>query len=45
MISKLLCKLFGHRRGRRTGIYSDKGAQFRCSRCGAVWNRKVKVKA
>lgn len=43
MIARLLCNLFGHKRGKRTGVSSELGIQFRCPRCGAVWNRKVKA--
>ena len=42
MIAKLICRLFGHRRGRRTGVLSSFGVGFRCPRCGTVWNRKIR---
>lgn len=45
LIGKLLCRLFGHKRGQRTGVSSHLGVQFQCPRCRAVWNRKTKVKA
>jgi hypothetical protein len=41
--AKLHCKMFGHKRGKRTGVSSIHGIQFQCARCGAVWNRKVKA--
>ena len=44
MWGKLLCRLFGHKRGRRTGVSSSRGDQFQCPRCKDVWNRKRKVK-
>lgn len=43
MIRTLLCWAFGHKRGKRTGVSSVLGIQFRCPRCGDVWNRKVKA--
>ena len=46
---KLLCAMFGHKRGRR--FKNADGApesgvvgRFICPRCGATWTRKVKVK-
>lgn len=45
MIGKLICWLYGHKRGQKTGVSSDKGEQFRCPRCRAVWNRKTKKAA
>lgn len=41
MIAKLLCKLFGHKRGNRTHVSSALGQQYQCPRCKAVWNRKA----
>ncbi len=34
------CRMFGHMRGKRTGVSSSLGVQFQCPRCEAVWNRK-----
>lgn len=43
MIGKLICWITRkHLRGKKTGISSDKGDQFQCPRCRAVWNRKTK---
>ena len=44
MIARLICKMLGHRRGKRTGVSSVLGVQMRCPRCAAVWNRKGKAK-
>ena len=43
MIARLICKLLGHKRGKRTGVSSELGAQLKCPRCKSVWNRKVKA--
>jgi len=49
MIARLICRLFGHRRGKRVGITASGGrglvAEFRCPRCSATWTRKDKEKA
>ena len=46
MIGKLLCKLFGHKRGKKvSGMGLDDGTLFRsyaCPRCAATWTRKVR---
>lgn len=47
---KLMCKLpkwlgGGHKRGKRTGVSSELGIQYRCNRCGSCWNRKTAKKA
>ena len=52
LLSRLYCKVFGHRRGRRinpamdyTGAYIPPShVGFQCLRCGATWTRKVKRK-
>lgn len=45
MLNKLICYFMGHKRGQKTGVSSDKGTQFQCPRCRAVWNRKAKKAA
>ena len=49
MIARLLCRFFGHRRGKRTGIFGAAAladhVEYQCSRCKARWSRKVKAKA
>jgi predicted RNA-binding Zn-ribbon protein involved in translation (DUF1610 family) len=42
MIAKLICRWFGHLRGKRVSLMSGK-ATFQCPRCGAQWIRKVKA--
>lgn len=50
-MKRLLCWLFGHKRGRRVvytvgGPESDGEREFYCPRCSATWTRKIrKVKA
>lgn len=48
MIGKLLCKVFGHKRGRNVGAQGDPAngvvRVYACPRCTATWTRKVKVK-
>lgn len=53
MLSKLLCRLFGHKRGRamprgtEPQVAVDKptpGKWFQCPRCSATWFRKAKAK-
>lgn len=45
LIGKLLCKMFGHKRGRIVGLRVSIGEQiYRCPRCNATWARKVKAK-
>ncbi len=41
MIARLLCKLFGHRRGKRV----DGTDTIACPRCNATWTRKIKAAA
>ena len=46
---KLLCAMFGHRRGRRIddllGTLQGQGLYYlECPRCLATWTRRVKVK-
>mgnify|MGYP000890613710 CR=1 FL=1 len=45
MIARLICRLFGHKRGVRVSETLDgqgsKSADFRCPRCNAMWSRKV----
>ena len=45
MIGKLMCKLFGHKRGKKIGEQgSAEGvtATYECPRCSATWTRKVR---
>lgn len=45
MFGKFVCWITNrHLRGKRTGISSSLGVQYRCDRCLAVWNRKVASK-
>jgi transposase-like protein len=37
----LLCKLGRHGRGKRTGISSELGVQYRCPHCAKHWSRRV----
>jgi hypothetical protein len=47
----LVCKIKGHKRGKRVMFYSASSTamadriEFRCPRCLATWTRKAKVKA
>ena len=47
IIKRLHCNLFGHKRGKRTGIfgaYTLAGhVEYQCRRCKATWSRKVKA--
>jgi len=48
MISRLKCLLFGHKRGKLTGVTKDAqqrdiARSFKCPRCSATWSRKVKA--
>lgn len=46
MIGKLLCWLWGHKRGKRDNSFvfaiehNEQG--YRCPRCGATWTRKAR---
>ena len=47
MIARLLCYLFGHRRGRRVvyavgGPESDGEREYMCPRCEATWTHKIR---
>lgn len=41
MFKKLICKLFGHKRGKRKGMYEGR-VEIACPRCTSTWTRKVK---
>lgn len=48
--SKFQCWLFGHRRGKVSGVNYDVARNvteklLRCPRCGATWKRVGKAKA
>lgn len=52
LLARMLCRLTGHRRGRRlkangSPLVDGSGyAHFECPRCSATWTRKIrKVKA
>ena len=47
---RVLCKLFGHRRGKLSGQVFEAETNiwhkaYYCPRCGTAWHRQVKVKA
>jgi hypothetical protein len=44
---KMVCKVMGHKRGRRIthGQKDGEAATFQCGRCKATWTRPVKAKA
>lgn len=47
LLGKLLCKIRGHKRGRRVvytvgGPESDGEREIQCPRCEAVWMRKIR---
>jgi hypothetical protein len=50
MFGTLICKFRGHRRGKRVGervagnLTTVVAIQYACPRCGAQWERKVRVK-
>lgn len=42
MIARLICRLFGHKRGVRINVAGPGGsAEFACPRCRATWARKI----
>ena len=42
MIARLICRLFGHKRGVRINLAgAGDTAEFACPRCRATWTRKV----
>lgn len=49
MIAKLICLLFGHRRGKFVALANEAGSDkvmqrtIGCPRCKATWTRKVKA--
>lgn len=56
LYGKLLCRAFGHRRGKRVGGPMGVESQgsipavhkvnfYRCPRCSATWTRRVRGKA
>lgn len=47
MINRLLCRLFGHKRGKRVvytvgGPEADGEREYQCPRCEATWTRKIR---
>lgn len=49
MIAKLICWLYGHKRGRRltasmvtTTSTGPETNRFECPRCAATWTRKIR---
>jgi hypothetical protein len=44
MIARLICRLFGHRRGRRISSVLSSIKRFECPRCKATWERKARQK-
>lgn len=45
IINWLLCKVYGHRRGRKMIEPLGMSIYYRCPRCGATWTRKAKAQA
>lgn len=48
LIGRIQCRLFGHRRGRYVvggseAEYNGLVRCYRCPRCGATWERKIKA--
>lgn len=44
IIGRLLCKVRGHKRGKRvSGTTGSKHIFFACPRCGAQWSRKARA--
>lgn len=41
MIRRLICRLFGHKRGKLRGIVAGYRNIY-CPRCGAEWSRRVR---
>jgi hypothetical protein len=44
VIAIMLCKVLGHKRGKRAGDMPLEAGRiwYRCPRCGATWLRKAK---
>lgn len=42
---RLLCRLIGHKRGRRINGPIPPDVIYQCHRCGAQWHRRIKAKA
>ena len=43
-IGKIICKWFGHMRGKRISVLPPGVITWRCPRCGHTWSRKYKAK-
>jgi hypothetical protein len=42
VIARLLCLLFGHKRGQRVTSSDPESVEYMCPRCSATWTRKIR---